>query len=382
MSQHDYNIANQSGATTRADLNTLFQAIAGNNSGATAPSTTFAFQWWADTATDILKQRNAANTAWISVMKMSTGVVLQKDTTDGIAGLTALKINFKNVANTFTSFFTNTNTAARTYTFPNKDMTVAGLDDTTVASTKLPQITITAATGAITVAGIAKYLDFRSATLTSGTPSTVNANPADLVIPSGATLGVTTTLSGRIIVAEMNNAGTSEYAVANISGGLQMDEMNVISTTAISTTSDAKNVWYSTTARSNLPYRIVACFDAVNTAGAWGSPTLVQPSGGSANIFPLSGGQSFATSGYSRMGPLLIQWGSTGSIGTNSTVTPSFPVTFPNACLHVFLTCEDLNGNNNGLGFSASSLGTTGFTAKHYSTDASAKSYRYIAIGY
>ncbi len=52
-----------------------------------------------------------------------------KDATGGYAGLTLFKINFKNAANTFTSFFTNTNTAARTYTFPDKDITVAGLTD-------------------------------------------------------------------------------------------------------------------------------------------------------------------------------------------------------------------------------------------------------------
>ena len=39
------------------------------------------------------------------------------------------KINFKNVLNTFTSFFTNSNTAARTYTFPDKDGTVAMTSD-------------------------------------------------------------------------------------------------------------------------------------------------------------------------------------------------------------------------------------------------------------
>jgi len=52
-----------------------------------------------------------------------------KDATGGYVGLTAFKINFKNVANTFTSFFTNTNTAARTYTFPDKDGNVAMMSD-------------------------------------------------------------------------------------------------------------------------------------------------------------------------------------------------------------------------------------------------------------
>lgn len=39
------------------------------------------------------------------------------------------KFGFRNALNTFTSFFTNSNTASRTYTFPNKSMTVAGIDD-------------------------------------------------------------------------------------------------------------------------------------------------------------------------------------------------------------------------------------------------------------
>jgi hypothetical protein len=66
MSQADYNIANQSAPDVRSEMNTIFSAIATNNSGATAPTTTFAYQWWYDTTTNILKIRNAADDAWIS----------------------------------------------------------------------------------------------------------------------------------------------------------------------------------------------------------------------------------------------------------------------------------------------------------------------------
>lgn len=59
-----------------------------------------------------------------------------KDTTGGYAGLTLLKINFKNAADTFTSFFTNANTASRTYTFQDKDGTVAMSSDTLDAASK------------------------------------------------------------------------------------------------------------------------------------------------------------------------------------------------------------------------------------------------------
>lgn len=58
-------------------------------------------------------------------------VTANKDATGGYAGLTLFKINFKNAANTFTSFFTNSNSAARTYTFQNRDGTIA--DDTDLA---------------------------------------------------------------------------------------------------------------------------------------------------------------------------------------------------------------------------------------------------------
>lgn len=48
-----------------------------------------------------------------------------KDASGGFVGLTLFKINFKNALNTFTSFFTNANTGARTYTFKDRDGTIA-----------------------------------------------------------------------------------------------------------------------------------------------------------------------------------------------------------------------------------------------------------------
>lgn len=51
----------------RSDLNDVFQAIVSQNSGTSEPSTTYAYQWWMDTTTNLLKIRNAANNAWIVV---------------------------------------------------------------------------------------------------------------------------------------------------------------------------------------------------------------------------------------------------------------------------------------------------------------------------
>jgi microcystin-dependent protein len=67
MSQHDYNIANAPGATVRADINALAEAMASQNSGASAPSVTFAFMFWADTTNSLLKMRNPANSGWITI---------------------------------------------------------------------------------------------------------------------------------------------------------------------------------------------------------------------------------------------------------------------------------------------------------------------------
>lgn len=72
MSQHDYTIDNQTRIAFRADLNNALQAIASNNSGATEPSTRYVYMFWADTTTGLLKIRNAANSAWITVGTLAT----------------------------------------------------------------------------------------------------------------------------------------------------------------------------------------------------------------------------------------------------------------------------------------------------------------------
>ena len=67
MSQHDFVIANQTANSARLDINAGLQALASNNSGDSAPSTTYANMWWYETDTNLLKIRNENNTAWINV---------------------------------------------------------------------------------------------------------------------------------------------------------------------------------------------------------------------------------------------------------------------------------------------------------------------------
>jgi hypothetical protein len=82
MSQTDLDIANQSRSLVRAEINASLQALASCNSGASAPSTTYPFQLWADTSSGYLKQRNAANSGWITIFKLSTGALAQLDGMD------------------------------------------------------------------------------------------------------------------------------------------------------------------------------------------------------------------------------------------------------------------------------------------------------------
>lgn len=83
-----------------------------------------------DNTSDANKPVSTAQQTALDLKQNTSG----KDATGGYAGLTLFKINFKNALNTFTSFLTNANTAARTYTFPDRDGTIA--DDTDITAAK------------------------------------------------------------------------------------------------------------------------------------------------------------------------------------------------------------------------------------------------------
>lgn len=107
MSQNDHSIANADGATVRADINSALQALASANSGATEPATKYPNQWWFDTTTSILKQRDNANTAWINTASKSgtnwvpyrNGTLLgdAAEKTIGTSGATVPLLNAANI---------------------------------------------------------------------------------------------------------------------------------------------------------------------------------------------------------------------------------------------------------------------------------------------
>jgi hypothetical protein len=86
MATHDYDIANQSGAAFRTDLNNALAAIQSNNSNSSSPATTVAYQWWADTTNGVLKIRNSSNNAWVELFQLDGTLTLE----DGSASACAL----------------------------------------------------------------------------------------------------------------------------------------------------------------------------------------------------------------------------------------------------------------------------------------------------
>ena len=106
MAQHDYVIDNSTGANVRADINSVLQAIASNNSGSSAPSTTYALQSFANTTDSMLQLRNAANNGFVNLRKFdgtlplpdgsvsSPSLFFDDDTNTGLFSSAADHLNF------------------------------------------------------------------------------------------------------------------------------------------------------------------------------------------------------------------------------------------------------------------------------------------------
>ena len=106
--------------------------------------------------------------SWANIKTTLTALYVTQATAQTISGVKTFlngTLGFRNAANTFTSFFLNTNTAARTYTFQNRDGTI--LD-----STDLTTINAAIAAKQTVFTGIANYLP-KSTNASAMTPSRI-----------------------------------------------------------------------------------------------------------------------------------------------------------------------------------------------------------------
>lgn len=231
----------------------------------------------------------------------------------------------------------NATTVTATGTITAETLTFEGGGSLTkVPESAIQPITASVAANALTVTLNPTTLDFRSATLTSGTVvSRVIASPVSVVVSSGSTLGTISAVQSRIVVLALDNAGTVELAVVNIAGGNDLTETGVITTTAEggAGAADSASTVYSTTARTGVAYRVVGYVESTQaTAGTWATaPSTIQGYGGQALASmsslgygqtwqSVTGSRALATTYYNTTGkPITVAISTIGTVTSSST---------------------------------------------------------------
>jgi len=179
MAQHDYTIDNQSFPATRTDINNVLLAISSTNSGATAPSTTYASQLWYDTSENKLYIRNEDNDAWIPLFLL--------DQSNDKAGTLATEIDVEDASGTDTA---------------GTALTIKG--------------------GAGTGTGAGGSIIFQTADGAGSTGSSVNAHATQVTITDDGNVGIgtaTTTDAGVVITKSVTRAGSWDAKLALQSTG-------------------------------------------------------------------------------------------------------------------------------------------------------------------
>ncbi len=126
---------------------------------------------------------------------------------------------------------------------------------------------------------------FRSATLTSGAVNIRAVTGAlSVVVSNGSSLGfASTTATQRVYIGAIDNAGTVELCCWTTLSGTNLKRFNdgdIVTTTAEGGAggADSAQTIYSTTARSNVPLRVLGYFEIQAAASfAWSnSPTVIR----------------------------------------------------------------------------------------------------------
>jgi hypothetical protein len=304
-SQHDGSIGNDTGANVRTDINNALGALWTNHAGTSAPTTTYGHQIWLDTsaATNYLKLRNGGNTSWITLgcasctnlghldainggnvsgavtwsntdyIKLPVGTVAQRPGSPA-----AGQIRYNSDNSNFEGYHASQWTAfGREFSSPDLLNNIEILP-TVAANALTVALKTDAASNA--AAGDPIITAFRSSTLASGDLTTVKVTGAlSVVISSGSTLGHASALEYPIYVYLINNAGTAELAVSTYF----FDESDRVTTVAEggAGAADSNQVMYSTTARSNVAFRMIGkLLSTQTTAGTWAAaPTRVTVGG-------------------------------------------------------------------------------------------------------
>lgn len=310
MSQHDYVIDNAAGATVRADLNSALQALASLSSGASAPATTYAGMLWADTTSNVLKQRNTGNSAWIIVGTLDSARVLTKTAayTCAVAD-TGKRINADSSGGAFAIAFPAAATAGDGWTVliqhaaGSASITLTGANGGSDQTLTAGQAAIVSSNGsalsvlvvpaasasagggsynysgtlsasvasnALTVSASGGAVTFRDAALTTGGQTSRSVATPSITLSAGSTLGYAANETGRIYLYAVDNSGTVELGLCRVGN---LDESALHSTTAEGGAggADSASTLYTTTARTSKAIRLIGFVEIQTgaTAGNW-----------------------------------------------------------------------------------------------------------------
>src|SRR4051812_16808569 len=105
---HDQNIANDTGANVRADLNNALAALFSESASTAAPGTTIKSQRWNDYTAFLRKRRNQANSGWLVEGTLDESFVLARSSNTILGASDVEKMIFA------TSTFTQTLAAVAT----------------------------------------------------------------------------------------------------------------------------------------------------------------------------------------------------------------------------------------------------------------------------
>ena len=224
MATHDYVIANGTGSAVRSDLNNALAAIVSNNSSSTEPATTYAFQWWVDTNNTLIKIRNAANSAWVTVGDYSA-------TNLGLLTTSSASSTYMAKAGgTFTGAVTLGNAASLVFEGATDDAfetTLAVTDPTADRTITLPNATGTVGLLSLaqtfTAAQRGSITSFSSSSGTA-TPNFASSNNFSITLSENTTLAnpsnLTAGQSGVIFITQDSTARTLAFgSYWDFSGG-------------------------------------------------------------------------------------------------------------------------------------------------------------------
>jgi hypothetical protein len=235
MAQHDYVIANGTGAAVRSDLNNGLSAIVSQNSGATAPATTYAYMTWADTTAGVMKMRNGANNAWISLWELDgTFIATDVSLSAGTAGAPSL-------------YFTgDTNTGIYS----------PGADQVAVSTGGTARITVDAS-GNVNIDSNTVYVDAANNRVGIGTSSPVGSLHS-VAVTARAALTLATPDTGNARLAQLVGGNNYSYGVIGIvaGDGTMFQDAFGLGSSSSPNGSFSPTLTWTTSSGQNLPGRV------------------------------------------------------------------------------------------------------------------------------